>query len=72
MKKTDGLYRVQIDPENNGDLFWAGVFPPELDELNHMKYDDIILLTKEQVELLKDVPGWNDGDERAPHPLIIT
>jgi hypothetical protein len=64
-------YKVSADAENNGDLFWQKA--PEW-AVESFSFEPVFVparLWRRIASLLQQVPGWEDGAEWAPHPLLV-
>ena len=75
---------IKIDYENNGEAFWAAVqdagdgAPEELLTIGGQGVggvgDEIEVTPERAAEIrafCEELPGWNNGPEFAPHPLLI-
>lgn len=82
---TENHVRVSVDLENNGEEWWDSVLHsvstgdlpggPWADFLGRafIHAEASSLLTEEEAEFARkwceSRPGWDSGDERAPHPI---
>ena len=65
-------YMVRIDYENNAEEFWENL-PLDLDRKIGPYGEDGGILTAEEIERIKRVPGWDrkDAPPYARYPLIF-
>ena len=69
--------RVLVNSENSSDTFWQGMggflWASFAGVEDHSMAPDELELKEEQIDRIKDCPGWDDPEapKHAPHPLII-
>lgn len=80
-------YVITIDKEHNGDAWWTAynaTLHPDPRARDIQRVDSIMSQVRNNksavipgdeldvfIEWAESLPGWNDGPEHAPHPLLI-
>ena len=73
-------YKVRIDEENNGEVFWDHIHTAAARDgnllagrLRDLQFgdEDGITLTDSDLEWVTSVQGWTGGTEYAPNPLHV-
>jgi len=73
-------YKVRIDEENNGEVFWDHIHTGAVRDgnllagrLRDLQFgdEDGITLTDSDLEWVTSVQGWTGGPEYAPNPLLV-
>ncbi len=81
-------YVITIDKEHNGDAWWTAynaTLHPDPRARDIQRVDSIMSQVRNNksavipgdeldvfIEWAESLPGWNDGPEHAPHPLLIS
>ena len=76
---------IQPDEENNGEEFWDALDDVECESLSDgaqaaigalsCRADEVSVtkdVADELLEVFRALPGWSDGPEYAPHPLLFS
>lgn len=77
----DEIFVLMIDWENNAEEWWeaAGknfdIFEPRISEWINKGSSPELLVSEEEgnkfLDAARTLPGWNDGPEYAPNPVIF-